>query len=81
MGESGEDVQLSPQARKSIPFTIECKSRASIAVYSFFEQAEKHKNFEPVVFIKANRKKPLAIIDAEKFIEMVKKYSENIKHK
>ena len=27
MGESGEDIQLSPAARKLIPYAIECKNQ------------------------------------------------------
>lgn len=76
MGASGEDVQLSPQARKKLPITIECKARKSIAVYSYYDQALTNAptGMEPIVIIKADRKKPLAIVDAEFFFEkMVKK--------
>lgn len=76
MGQSGEDVQLSPAARKEMPLTFECKARKSIAVYGFYDQAKENapKNVEPVVIIKADRKKPLAIVDAEFFLsKMVKK--------
>ena len=30
MGESGEDIQLSPAARKLIPYAIECKNQEKI---------------------------------------------------
>ena len=71
MGQGGEDVQLSPMARKSIPFSIECKSRKSIAVYSYMDQAKENcgEKCEPLVIIKADRKAPLVIVDAEFFIK------------
>jgi hypothetical protein len=74
MGQSGEDIQLSPAARKVIPISIECKARASIAVYKFFEQAQQNtkEGTEPVVFIRQNRSKPLVVVDAEYFLDLMK---------
>lgn len=71
MGASGEDVQLSPAARKLFPFQIECKNLAKVAVYNYYAQAVTHGHREPVVFIKQNGSKPLAIVDAEWFINNV----------
>jgi len=70
MGAGGEDVQLSPAARKLIPFSIECKSRKSIAVYSYMDQAKDNcpSGAEPLVVVKADRKDPLVILDADYFI-------------
>lgn len=75
MGASGEDVQMSPAARKLMPFSIECKARKSIAVYSFYDQAKQNapKAMEPLVVLKADRKKPLVVVDAEYFFRAVKK--------
>jgi hypothetical protein len=71
MGAGGEDVQLSPAARKLIPYSIECKSRKSIAVYSYMDQAKDNSpsGAEPLVVVKADRKDPLVIIDADYFIK------------
>ena len=33
MGESGEDIQLSPAARKLIPYAIECKNQEKINIW------------------------------------------------
>lgn len=72
MGQSGEDIQLSPYARKRIPWSIECKKRAKIAVYSYYDQAKTNAGkYEPVVFIEADRKKPLAVVDAEYLISLL----------
>jgi len=71
MGASGEDVQFSPAARKLWPFSIECKSHKSFAVYGIYSQAVGNcpKGAEPLVVIKQNRSKPLVIVDAEWFFD------------
>jgi len=73
MGAGGEDVQLSPAARKLFPYTVECKNLAKIAVYNYYVQATGHNDFEPLVIIKQDRSKPLAVVDLEHFMELVKK--------
>ncbi|MEK9694450.1 MAG: hypothetical protein VW270_01720 [Candidatus Poseidoniales archaeon] len=77
MGAGGEDVLLSPAARKLFPYTIECKNLAKIAVYNYYVQATGHNDFEPLVVVKQNRSKPLAIVDFEHFMELVKYVSES----
>lgn len=72
MGAGGEDVQLSPAARKLFPYTIECKNLAKIAVYKYYIQAMGHGNHEPLVVIKQDRARPLAVVDLEHFMELVK---------
>lgn len=73
MGVAGEDVQLSPAARKVLPVSFECKSRAVIAAYGWYEQAEKNAGTtQPVLVVKQNRKKPLAVIDFDYYMMLVK---------
>lgn len=72
MGAGGEDVQLSTAARVKFPYQIECKSKATYSVYKDYQQASEHGDCEPLLVIKANHKKPLAIIDAEHFISLVR---------
>lgn len=71
MGEQGEDIKLSPKARALMPVSIECKSLAKVAVYNHYEQAIKNapKDCEPLVVIKANRKKPLVLMDLDHYLE------------
>ena len=40
MGDSGEDVLLSPAARKLFPFSVECKNQEKLNIWSSLEQAE-----------------------------------------
>ncbi len=69
MGAGGEDIQLSPAARRAIPISIECKNRASFAFYKDYEQAARNaKGREPVLVVKQNRSKPLAIIDLDYYL-------------
>jgi len=71
MGAGGEDIQLSPYARSLFNFCIECKNRAAIAVFKDYEQAKTHGLVEPLVILKQNNSKPLALVDAEYFIDLV----------
>lgn len=71
MGVTGEDIQLSPKARKLFPFAVECKARKSLSVYKDFEQAQKHqKEFPGILFLKADRKEPLAVMSADIFFKL-----------
>lgn len=73
MGAPGEDVQLSPAARRAFPYSIECKNYKSIAVYGWFTQAVTNcpKGSTPMLVIKQNHSKPLVVIDAEYFFNLV----------
>jgi hypothetical protein len=71
MGAPGEDVKLSPAARRVIPYQIECKNLAKIAVYQHYEQAKTHGKHEPLIIMKQNQSKPLAVMDAQHFLDML----------
>lgn len=74
MGAGGEDVLLSPAARKLFPYSVECKNLSKIAVYNYYTQAETNSGkYEPLVVIKQNRSKPLAVIDLDHFMELVRR--------
>ncbi len=66
MGESGEDVKLSPAARKFIPYSFECKNVEKLNTWTAYDQAvENSKGYTPIVIIKKNGRKPLAVLDAK----------------
>ena len=69
MGSSGEDLLLSPKARKMLPFQIEVKAKRDLAIQSWYEQAKEHGNHTPLVVVKKDRCKPLVIMDAEWFFK------------
>jgi hypothetical protein len=79
MGAGGEDVQLSPAARRMFPFTVECKQRDKHAVYAFYDQASAHgkreratgkPGYEPLVVVRADGRKALAVVDLNFFLKM-----------
>ena len=76
MGAQGADIQLSEAGFSKFSYEIECKNLAKIAVYNYYEQATTHGKAEPLVVIKQNRSKPLAIVDLEHFIDLVRKANE-----
>ena len=69
MGASGEDVLLSAVAREKFRYSIECKSRHGIAVYSWLEQRADGA-YPPIVFAKANHKEPIVILYAKDFLKL-----------
>jgi hypothetical protein len=73
MGVSGEDLQLSPRARRSIPYSFECKARNKLAIYQFFQQATTNtpKGATTVLLVKQDRSTPLVVLKASDFLEMM----------
>jgi len=73
MGVNGVDVQLSTAAYERFPYDIECKNTERMTtLYNYYEQAISHDSGgEPLLIVKMNHKKPLAIVDAEHFIKVV----------
>jgi hypothetical protein len=73
MGDSGEDIQLSPAARKLIPYSIECKNQEKLNIWGALEQAEKNSGDSNAVLIfKRNRSKTYAVLEIEDFIKLIK---------
>lgn len=74
MGAGGEDVLLSEAAVKQFPLSIECKNLAKFAGYRHLEQAQSNcpKDCQPIAVIRANRKTPIVLVDAEYFFTLVK---------
>tara|TARA_Y100001951_G_C11097713_1_gene160259 strand:+ start:113 stop:463 length:351 start_codon:yes stop_codon:yes gene_type:complete len=72
MGESGEDIKLSPAARKVIPYSFECKNQERLNVWASLKQAEDNCiNGAPVLIFKRNRSKVYAAIEIETFIKLI----------
>ena len=73
MGDSGEDIQLSPAARKLIPYSIECKNQEKLNIWGALEQAEGNRGVsKPVLIFKRNRSKTYAVLELEDFIDLIK---------
>jgi len=72
MGASGEDILLSPAARKLFPFSVECKAQESLNIWSALEQAEENSNGHiPLLIFKRNRTKTYAVLEFDKLLELL----------
>jgi len=80
MGMSGEDIVLSPAAKKVIPYSFECKNTERLNLWKSLEQADGNSdNRQPVLVFKRNRSKTYVTIDFDHFIELIKEIYENKK--
>jgi len=74
MGETGEDIKLSPAAKRKIPYSFECKNQERLSLWSSLEQAEGNsKKRKPVLVFKRNRSKIYAAIEFSEFIKLIGK--------
>ena len=76
MGDTGEDIQLSPAARKKLPITIEVKRRKSglKTVYSYMDQATNHGKGDPVVFYRSDRNPWVVITKLDHYMDLLKNW-------
>ena len=73
MGMSGEDIVLSPAARKLIPYSFECKNQEKLNIWSSLEQADSNSgNYPPVLIFKRNRSKTYVTIELDEFLKLIK---------
>ena len=74
MGEAGEDIKMARAAREKVPFSIEAKNVERLNVWAAYAQAcENSGDYEPLLVMKKNRKKPLVVMDAEAFFKLLNK--------
>tara|TARA_R100000951_G_scaffold84108_2_gene71867 strand:- start:13835 stop:14095 length:261 start_codon:yes stop_codon:yes gene_type:complete len=72
MGESGEDIKLSPAAKDLIKFSFECKNQERLNIWESLVQAETNcKNRIPVVVFKRNRSKTYIAFELEEFLTLI----------
>jgi len=72
MGASGDDVVMARAAREKFPFSIECKNVEKLNVWAAYEQACANAgNYTPIVVMKKNNHKPLVVIDAVEFVNIM----------
>ena len=72
MGDSGEDVLLSPAARKLFPFSVECKNQEKLNIWSSLEQTETNAGkHTPLLIFKRNRSKTYAVLQLDDLMEML----------
>lgn len=73
MGQSGEDIILSPAARKLLPYSFECKNTEKLNIWSAIEQSQDNckEGLTPVVAFRRNHTKPYIAIELEHFLELI----------
>ena len=55
----GQDLKLSPAARRLIPYSFQCKRSESLNIYRAIEQSKSNcKNYCPAVVFRKNRMEP-----------------------
>jgi len=76
MGSGGEDLIMARAARAKFPYSIECKNQEKLNIWAAWEQANGNKGlYEPLVVIKKNGVRPLVVLDAENFLDMIKDFN------
>jgi hypothetical protein len=71
MGAGGEDLIMARAARLKFPHSIECKNVEKLNIWDAYEQASANcGDYEPIVVMKKNGKKPLVVVDAEYYIQL-----------
>ena len=72
MGESGEDIILSPAARDLIPFSFECKNQERLNIWESLSQAEENSNKHIAALVfKRNRTKTYITLELEEFLKII----------
>tara|TARA_Y100001963_G_C6674160_1_gene396551 strand:- start:229 stop:576 length:348 start_codon:yes stop_codon:yes gene_type:complete len=72
MGESGEDIQLSPAARKLFPFAVECKNQERLNIWDALHQAEWNANEHiPLLVFKRNNSKTYVAMNIDYLMELL----------
>ena len=72
MGDIGEDILLSPAARRLFPFSVECKNQEKLNIWSSLEQAETNSGKHvPLLIFKRNRTKTYAVLEFDKLLELL----------
>ena len=72
MGESGEDIILSPAARDIIPYSFECKNQERLNIWESLTQAEDNCNdYTAAVVFKRNRTNTYIALELEEFLKII----------
>ena len=77
MGDHGEDVKLSPAARRLFPFSIEVKNQEKLNIWASYEQAAKNaKQHIPLLIFKRNRSDMMCSLKFDDLLNLIKRLHE-----
>ena len=69
---SGEDIVLSPAAKRVINYSFECKNKERLDLWKSLEQAASNcEDRNPVLVFKRNRSKIYVALEFDHFIELI----------
>jgi len=72
MGMTGEDIVLTPHAKKKLPYSFECKNVEKLNVWKSFKQCESNAgDSTPILVIKRNRETPKVVMDLDQWLELI----------
>ena len=73
MGMGGEDIVLSPIAKKLIPYSFECKNTERLNLWGSLKQCEDNcEDRDPVLVIKRNRSDVYVVMKFDNFINQLR---------
>ena len=75
-GVQGEDLQLSPRARKIFPFSVEVKNKERLNVWDGLEQSKahvEHSKNRPIMVFRRNRTPFHVCMEMDTFLELLKR--------
>jgi hypothetical protein len=72
MGESGEDIRLSPAARRVFPFSVECKNQERLNIWAALAQAEANAvdGAAPLLVFSRNRSGTYVALELGRFLAL-----------
>jgi len=74
MGMGGEDIVLSPIAKKLIPYSFECKNTERLNLWGSLDQCEGNcEDRDPILVFKKNRSKVYAVIEFDNLIKLIRR--------
>lgn len=77
MGMCGEDIVMSPLAKRKIGYSFECKNKERLDLWKSLEQAEENcEDRTPVLVFKRNHTKTYVAFDIECFMDLIKEDNE-----
>ena len=73
MGMTGEDIVLTPHAKKVLPYSFECKNVEKLNVWKSFEQCKNNAgDSTPVLVIKKNRQTPKVVMELDEWLNIIR---------
>jgi hypothetical protein len=82
-GDTGEDLKLSPLARKLIPFTFEVKNQESLNIWASLKQASDHSKksgHAPALAFRRNNSAMFVALTIEDFTNLLRNLYEKTKN-